>query len=117
MNNYVELDTPALVVDRKGMEENMRRMQDYADRHHVNLRPHTKTHKTPELALKQQEFGCKGIAVAKVGEAEVMAEAGLKDILIANEIVVKRSIREFRSLLKRELISSLVWILSHRQNL
>ena len=105
MNNYMELDTPALVVDRKGMEENMRRMQDYADRHHVNLRPHTKTHKTPELALKQQEFGCKGIAVAKVGEAEVMAEAGLKGI------------REFRSLLKRELISSLVWILSHRQNL
>lgn len=52
MNNYMELDTPALVVDRKGMEENMRRMQDYADRHHVNLRPHTKTHKTPELALK-----------------------------------------------------------------
>ena len=101
MNNYMELDTPALVVDRKGMEENMRRMQDYADRHHVNLRPHTKTHKTPELALKQQEFGCKGIAVAKVGEAEVMAEAGLKDILIANEIVGEKKYQRIQKLAEK----------------
>lgn len=85
--HYTELDTPVLVVDKPAMEENLKRMQAYADRHHVALRPHTKTHKTPELAKRQIELGSKGITVAKVGEAEVMAAAGIKDIFIANEIV------------------------------
>ena len=96
--NYKELDTPVLIIDHKGMEENLRKMQDYADRHHVGLRPHTKTHKTPELALKQKEFGCAGITVAKVGEAEVMAEAGLTDILIANEIVGEKKYQRIQKL-------------------
>ncbi len=96
--HYTELDTPALVVDRRMMEENLKRMQDYADRHHVGLRPHTKTHKTPALALRQRELGCAGITVAKVGEAEVMAEAGLTDIFIANEIVGANKYRRIQKL-------------------
>lgn len=96
--HYTELDTPALIIDRRGMEENMKRMQTYADQHHVGLRPHTKTHKTPALAIKQREFGCSGITVAKVGEAEVMAAAGLTDIFIANEIVGEQKFRRIQKL-------------------
>lgn len=96
--HFRDLDTPCLVIDRQAMEENMRRMQQYADAHHVNLRPHTKTHKTPALALLQQELGCKGITVAKVGEAEVMAANGLRDIFIANEIVGMEKFRRIQRL-------------------
>lgn len=49
--NYMELDTPALIIDRDIMMKNIRHMQDFANKNHVALRPHTKTHKIPELAL------------------------------------------------------------------
>lgn len=72
-------------------------MQALADRHNVNLRVHVKTHKIPELAKLQIGMGAVGIATAKLGEAEVMAEAGIKDIQIANIIVgrdkIKRLVR------------------------
>lgn len=85
--NYKELDTPALLIDREIMMDNLRFMQEYANKHKVALRPHTKTHKMPRLALIQEELGAKGVTVAKTGEACVMAASGLKDIFIANEIV------------------------------
>ena len=58
--NYMELDTPALIIDREIMMDNLRFMQDYADRKKVALRPHTKTHKMPSLrrfrrTLEQKE--------------------------------------------------------------
>jgi len=81
------IDTPALLIDREKMLENLKHMQAFADKHKVSLRPHTKTHKMPALAKLTEKYGAKGIAVAKVGEAEAMAAAGLKDIFIANEIV------------------------------
>ncbi|AHM57938.1 D-threonine aldolase (plasmid) [Peptoclostridium acidaminophilum DSM 3953] len=84
---YYELDTPALLIDNEIMTENCRLMQKYADKYNVALRPHSKTHKMSRLARMQEEMGAKGIAVAKVGEAEVMAANGLRDIFIANEIV------------------------------
>ena len=85
--NIQDIDTPALIIDREKMLDNIKFMQAYADRHNVSLRPHTKTHKMPALAKLTENYGAKGIAVAKVGEAEAMAAAGLKDIFIANEIV------------------------------
>lgn len=85
--NFTELDTPALLINKEIMLSNCKNMQDYARRNNVALRPHTKTHKMSKIALMQEELGAKGIAVAKVGEAEVMASKGLKDIFIANEIV------------------------------
>lgn len=84
---YTDLDTPSLLIDEQKLRKNLADMQAYADEHHVNLRPHTKTHKMPAIAQMQMEQGACGIAVAKVGEAEEMAKAGLRDILIANEIV------------------------------
>jgi len=93
-----ELDTPSLLIDREIMMDNIRRMQSYADKYGVNLRPHTKTHKMPKLARLQEREGAKGIAVAKVGEAEVMAANGLKDIFIANEIVGEAKLSRIRAL-------------------
>jgi len=103
--NYKELDTPALIIDREIMMNNLRFMQDYAKRFNVSLRPHTKTHKMPALAKLQEELGAKGIAVAKVGEAEVMAASGLKDIFIANEIVGAQKLHRIRELAKSANVS------------
>src|SRR5215204_1179175 len=82
-----ELDTPAVVVDLDVMERNLSRMADYSRTHNLLLRPHTKSHKIPELAKRQLASGATGITVAKVGEAEVMLKAGITDILIAYPIV------------------------------
>ncbi|SHI84859.1 D-TA family PLP-dependent enzyme [Lutispora thermophila] len=103
--DYRELDTPALIIDEEKLLENICFMQSYADKNHVNLRPHTKTHKMPYLAKLQEEYGAKGIAVAKVGEAEVMADNGLKDIFIANEIVGGAKLKRIRELAKAVDIS------------
>lgn len=84
---YVMIDTPALLIDQNIMMQNLRSMINKAEESKVNLRPHTKTHRMPELARFCLNEGAKGIAVAKIGEAEVMAENGIKDIFIANEII------------------------------
>lgn len=94
-----ELDTPALLIDEAVMERNIRDMQAYADEHGVALRPHTKTHKAPALALRQLAAGAKGITVAKTGEAEVMAAHGLKDIFIANQVVGEQKLRRIAALM------------------
>ncbi|MGB8645758.1 MAG: alanine racemase, partial [Anaerolineae bacterium] len=65
------------------LERNIARMQQVADDAHVKLRPHTKTHKTPAIAIKQLRAGARGITVAKTGEAEVMERSNIIDILIA----------------------------------
>lgn len=86
LSPYQHLDTPALLVDLDKVKENIRRMQAKANESGTALRPHTKTHKMPWLARLQVGAGAEGITVAKVGEAEAMAWAGLTDIFIANEI-------------------------------
>lgn len=78
--NYLKLDTPALIIDKDIMISNLKNMQRYANEKNVSLRPHTKTHKMSKIALLQEELGAKGVTVAKVGEAEVMAANGLKRI-------------------------------------
>ncbi|PCK22045.1 alanine racemase [Bacillus pumilus] len=102
---YGELDTPALLIDNRVMMENIAAMQQYADRQHVKLRPHTKTHKTPGLAKLQEKMGASGITVAKVGEAEVMAAHGLTNIFIANQIVGEIKLKRIRKLAESIYIS------------
>jgi len=82
-----ELETPAVVVDLDVMERNLSRMAEYCRSHSIKLRPHTKTHKIPDLAKRQIESGATGITVAKIGEAEVMLDSGITDILIAYPLV------------------------------
>src|SRR5688572_2806160 len=82
-----DLDTPALLVDLDAMERNIATIAAEVRRHGVNWRPHAKANKNPAIAHKQLAAGAIGVTVAKVGEAEVMAQAGIRDILIANQIV------------------------------
>ena len=82
-----EFGTPAVVVDLDVVDRNIARIQGMCDRAGVANRPHIKTHKSPVLARMQVEAGARGITCQKLGEAEVMAEAGLDDILISYNIL------------------------------
>ncbi|HKX00149.1 MAG TPA: alanine racemase [Bryobacteraceae bacterium] len=96
-----DLDTPAVLIDVDVMERNLCRLASYCAEHKLKLRPHTKTHKIPELAKMQVEHGAAGITVAKLGEAEVMADAGLDDILIAYPILGEQKRQRLVSLARR----------------
>lgn len=78
-----QLDTPSLILDVDIMEANLKRIRDFAHEQGISWRPHIKTHKSVEIAKRQIALGANGITVAKVAEAEVMARAGITDILIA----------------------------------
>ena len=100
-----ELDTPALLVDLDRLERNVGRWQDAADAAGVRLRPHIKTHKSVAIAALQREAGAHGIAVAKVGEAEVFARAGFEDIVIAYPVVGEAKWRRIAELATRTRIT------------
>src|SRR5687768_6324425 len=85
--SFWDLDTPALLVDIDRLEHNLARMSARCRDAGVKLRPHTKTHKTPEIARMQLQQGATGICVAKVGEAEVMAQAGIDDIFVVYPVL------------------------------
>ena len=100
-----EIETPAVVVDLDVMDRNLSRMADYCRKHNLLLRPHTKSHKIPELAKRQLASGATGITVAKLGEAEVMLDAGITDILIAYPIVGKEKAARLATIAERALIT------------
>src|SRR5215210_4717888 len=85
--------TPYLLFDHAKMERNILKMADVARENGVALRPHVKTHKIPSIARQQVEAGAAGITVAKVSEAEVMADGGVEDIFIAYPLVTEAKIR------------------------
>ena len=94
--NALDLDTPALFVDRDVLERNIARMQEQCRAWGVALRPHVKTHKIPEIAQLQLDAGAIGITVAKVGEAEVLPG---DDVLVAYPLV-KAKLPRVRELAK-----------------
>ena len=99
--NVVPEGTPYLLIDSAKMEHNILKMAEIARTNGVALRPHVKTHKIPRIAKQQLEAGAKGITVAKLSEAEVMAEAGIEDIFIAYPLVTDAKIRRAIRLGKR----------------
>jgi len=82
-----DLETPVPVVDLDILESNLDRMQAYCREHGLRLRPHVKTHKCPQIAQMQMDRGAIGITCQKLGEAEIMAEAGIRDIHLSYPIV------------------------------
>ncbi len=82
-----QLDTPTLCLDADKLERNIARMADFFRDKPAKPRPHSKTHKCPAIAWMQLRAGAIGITCAKLGEAEVMARAGIQDLLIANQIL------------------------------
>ncbi len=93
-----ELETPALCLDYDKLEGNIQKMAQYLGNTPVALRPHAKTHKSPMIAWMQLRNGAIGITCAKVGEAEVLASAGIRDILIANQVIGKKKIERLMGL-------------------
>ena len=96
-----DLETPAVIVDLDVMERNLSRMADYCRSKDLSLRPHTKSHKIPELAKRQLSHGACGITVAKIGEAEVMLGSGITDILVAYPIIGKGKAEKLADLATR----------------
>src|ERR1700748_158188 len=82
-----ESGTPAAVIDMDRVERNIARIQAACDAAGVANRPHIKTHKSPLLAQMQVKAGAKGSTCQKLGEAEVMADAGIDDILISYNLL------------------------------
>ena len=96
-----DLDTPALLVDLDRVERTIAEMAAFFRGHGVGWRPHTKGQKVPEIAHMEIEAGALGITCAKLGEAEVMTDAGIRDILIANQVVGRRKAERLAALLDR----------------
>ena len=97
MNKFA-LPTPALCIDMAAVGHNLRAMQDFADGAGVDLRPHAKTHKHPFFAHMQLAQGAVGVCVAKLSEAAVMVQGGVRDILVTNEIADPRKLRQLAAL-------------------
>src|SRR6478672_13540833 len=97
-----ELDTPAVVIDLDIVEANIRRAQEHLTRHGVASRPHIKTHKIPALAKMQMDAGAVGITCQKLGEVEVMADAGVTDdILLTYNVLGEAKTERLAALIKR----------------
>lgn len=99
-----EIDTPSIIVDLNIAEENIKKMQNFANDNSVSMRPHSKTNKSPYWAKKQIEAGAIGICCAKLGEAEMMAAGGVKEILIPNQIVTPEKIKRLVEVNKKSKV-------------
>lgn len=113
LKNYVgmsiqELPTPALVVELPVLLDNINAMQQLVTGYGKVLRPHIKTHKCSAVALMQIKAGAIGVTCATVGEAEAMANAGIQDILIANQVVTADKLERLVRISKNSAIKFLV---------
>ena len=107
-DHFDTIDTPALVLDLDAFERNIKRLQEAMSKAGVRLRPHAKSHKCPEIALRQIKAGAIGICCQKVSEAAVFVDAGVDDILITNQLVGEQKVAHAIDLAKRATIGVLV---------
>jgi D-serine deaminase-like pyridoxal phosphate-dependent protein len=108
MTIWPELDTPALRIDLAKMERNLAEMAALAGARGMKMRPHTKTHKMPEIGRKQVDLGAVGLTVAKLGEAEVMARAGLRDLFVCYPLMGEQKLRRLRDLAREANMMTIV---------
>ncbi|HEX9439381.1 MAG TPA: alanine racemase, partial [Roseiflexaceae bacterium] len=100
-----QLDTPVAIVDLDRLAANIARFQAYLDQHGIANRPHIKTHKITEIAHMQLAAGAAGITCQKLGEAEVMVQAGVRDILLTYNILGEAKLERLVRLARRASIS------------
>ena len=105
MPNIADLDTPTVLIDIDRVEANLQRAQAHATEQGYALRPHIKTHKLPRFAKRQIELGAVGITAQKLGEAEVMADAGIADIFLPYNILGPRKLARLKALNERVTLS------------
>lgn len=105
---FEDIDTPALILDLDAFERNLARMQKALSGSNMRLRPHAKSHKCPDIALRQIQQGAIGICCQKVSEAACFVEAGVKDVLITNQIIGAKKVGHVLDLAARATIGVLV---------
>jgi len=103
-----EIDTPALILDLDAFERNMAVMSTAVLGSGMRLRPHAKSHKTPEIARRQIAAGAVGICCQKVSEAAVFVDAGINDVLVTNQIVGAPKLQRLAELAQRARMGVLV---------
>src|ERR1700694_3234689 len=96
-----ETTTPVAVVDEEVVDRNLARMAKLAADHNVKLRPHAKTHKSAYMARRQMAHGAVGLTCATFTEAEVFANAGVDDLLIAHPPVGRPKLERLAALATR----------------
>ncbi|MBZ1350528.1 DSD1 family PLP-dependent enzyme [Alcaligenaceae bacterium LF4-65] len=107
-DHFDQIDTPALVLDLDIFERNVKCLQDALAGTGVRLRPHAKSHKCPDIALRQIKNGAVGICCQKVSEAAVFVDAGVQDVLITNQVVGAKKVSHALDLAARARIGVLV---------
>jgi D-serine deaminase-like pyridoxal phosphate-dependent protein len=95
-----EVDTPALILDLDGLEKNLRTLKEKLPGR-IRLRPHAKTHKSPDIARRQIDAGAVGVCCQKVSEAEAMVEGGVADVLVSNQVVGAQKLERLAALSRR----------------
>ena len=100
-----EVDTPALLLDLDAFEHNLMRLTESLRGTSVRVRPHAKSHKCPEIALRQIARGAVGVCCQKVSEAEALVQGGVGDVMVANEVVGKQKLTRLAELARQARIS------------
>lgn len=108
------LNTPALVLDLEMLDRNIAEMAAFAKAHKVNLRPHSKTHKSADIAKRQIASGALGVCCAKLGEAEALAEAGVESVHITSPVVTPQAIARLIAL--NEKAKDVMVVVDHPAN-
>src|SRR3954465_14676904 len=101
-----EVDTPCLLLELDAFERNLKRLPDSLRGKPIRLRPHAKSHKCPEIALRQIALGAAGVCVQKVSEAAALVAGGVKDVLIANEVVGAPKVKLLAELNRRAHVAA-----------
>jgi len=100
-----DVDTPALLLDLDAFDRNLDRLDQSLAAFKVRVRPHAKSHKCPEIALRQMAHGAVGVCCQKVSEAEAMVEGGVMNVMVSNEVVGAGKIARLAALGKRARVS------------
>ncbi|WP_395711435.1 DSD1 family PLP-dependent enzyme [Reyranella sp.] len=108
------LNTPALVLDLEMLDRNIAEMAAFASAHKVKLRPHSKTHKSADIARRQIAAGALGVCCAKLGEAEALGEAGIQQLHITSPVVTPQAITRLIAL--NGQVSDLMVVVDHPAN-
>ena len=101
-----EVDTPCLMLELDAFERNLKRLPDSLKGKPIRLRPHAKSHKCAEIALRQIALGAAGVCVQKVSEAAMLVDGGVKDVLIANEVVGVSKVKLLAELNRRAHVAA-----------
>ncbi|HXF17263.1 MAG TPA: DSD1 family PLP-dependent enzyme [Burkholderiales bacterium] len=103
--SLAEVDTPALLLDLDAFERNLDRLDKSLAGLRIRVRPHAKSHKCAEIALRQMARGAIGVCCQKISEAEAMVEGGVMNVLVSNEVVGAPKLARLAALARRARIS------------